>query len=869
MKKVVCAIVGFGFCAQVLAVDISLTATNAGDAVSAKVRWAADPGQTYSVYTTPSLTNSWTNATPSGVLAPNPVGSHTIISTNRSGFFRLVKEDTDAPEVVELSPADDAIDVSSNAVIQITVGDETGIDTNSIMFSIAGWSNLTVNSPGVSYTNGIITFSPPDTLGSSGSVVTNTLSMQDTLGHSISNYMWTFRIERPPQVSSPFLSLTAPPQSQMMRMSSGETMMRSLPNVQPSAGSDEYHIVSVSSNSVLFSYTGTPPVMSNGTMLVSYDAANPFYRHVVSNDLDTIQQEITAYTTNIPLTQLLSEGSFSSGDFSSADPMQAYAMAADGTDLLTISFGDDLSGMELWDDPLIQLTEGSWSFVGAVDIAADIGWGRLESFDGKATGTLSIDISPEVIFYSGISGTNTVSLIQPVHKVFGGTIGVVPVWVEVIMELNAGVEYNADLAGNASTSVGITKEMSFEFSLRNGEWDRDRTSKPMVFDADPIVYDIDGHADAKVFIQPKLTVLALSLAGVWADMKPYAQFDMNFQTSPEEYSMALYYGMTATLGLDSRLKWGDLPSKTFDLIDPQPLWYTNYPPSAPVFGSPSKNIVVTQGEDVTLTAYATASPPPTYQWFYDNGGTMEPIGETSPVYEINNANPGHTGTYICKATSGGSSAFKTNILAVLSESLDEGLVAYYPFDGNAKDYSGNGNDGIVYGATLTSGVNGQAYSFDGLNDYIRLPMSSFSSQQLSVTGWWKVPTFTGNWGGSLLCGGITKASFDIHRSTSIKIDINYWDDRFIWLSNVQYPNQEWQFVSLTISNGVFNLFSDGEMGDSLNYEGILKRFGDDWTVGASFIGADEYISGDIDDIRIYNRALSASEVMQLYFEHRP
>ena len=53
-------------------------------------------------------------------------------------------------------------------------------------------------------------------------------------------------------------------------------------------------------------------------------------------------------------------------------------------------------------------------------------------------------------------------------------------------------------------------------------------------------------------------------------------------------------------------------------------------------------------------------------------------------------------------------------------SLNNGLVAYYPFNGNANDESGNGNDGTVNGATLTTdrfGNTDQAYSFDG-NDYI-------------------------------------------------------------------------------------------------------------------------------------------------------
>jgi hypothetical protein len=69
------------------------------------------------------------------------------------------------------------------------------------------------------------------------------------------------------------------------------------------------------------------------------------------------------------------------------------------------------------------------------------------------------------------------------------------------------------------------------------------------------------------------------------------------------------------------------------------------------------------------------------------------------------------------------------------EFLKEGLVAYYPFNGNAKDESGNGHDGIVNGATLTTdrfGWESQAYSFDGKNNSIKV--SDHADLQLGSTG---------------------------------------------------------------------------------------------------------------------------------------
>ena len=54
----------------------------------------------------------------------------------------------------------------------------------------------------------------------------------------------------------------------------------------------------------------------------------------------------------------------------------------------------------------------------------------------------------------------------------------------------------------------------------------------------------------------------------------------------------------------------------------------------------------------------------------------------------------------------------------------DGLVAEWHFDGDAKDSSGNGNDGVIYGATFVDGIGGKALSFDGVDDYVQLPFDS-------------------------------------------------------------------------------------------------------------------------------------------------
>ncbi len=76
------------------------------------------------------------------------------------------------------------------------------------------------------------------------------------------------------------------------------------------------------------------------------------------------------------------------------------------------------------------------------------------------------------------------------------------------------------------------------------------------------------------------------------------------------------------------------------------------------------------------------------------------------------------------------------------------LIAYYPFEGDANDASGNGYNGTVYGATLTNfGHSGQAYYFDGSNDYIDVPLNINPSNypQLTMGAWVKADSDV-NWG---------------------------------------------------------------------------------------------------------------------------
>jgi hypothetical protein len=84
-------------------------------------------------------------------------------------------------------------------------------------------------------------------------------------------------------------------------------------------------------------------------------------------------------------------------------------------------------------------------------------------------------------------------------------------------------------------------------------------------------------------------------------------------------------------------------------------------------------------------------------------------------------------------------AFLTTSTNLFAAVITDGLVSYYPFNGNAKDESGNGHDSTVYGATLTTdrfGNSASAYSFDGIDDYMSVNYTSaFQLPEITVSAW--------------------------------------------------------------------------------------------------------------------------------------
>ncbi len=235
----------------------------------------------------------------------------------------------------------------------------------------------------------------------------------------------------------------------------------------------------------------------------------------------------------------------------------------------------------------------------------------------------------------------------------------------------------------------------------------------------------------------------------------------------------------------------------------------------------------------------------------------------------------------------------TQVVYSITVTVDDGLVAYYTFDGDATDQSGNGNDGTPNGGVTYSidrfGNASSAASFDGVDDYVELVSSSNQigiNEDISVSMWAYIEDF--NRAVILMSnydGGVFSESGDFYFAWSPHVDsiINIQFGQGV-LKGIKYESEN----PVVITNG-FHHFAFS-MDKSLNSnkikvwidggEVVMRPLGttpnggegdggaifqttDPLIVGRHFIDQ-EYYQGLLDDIRIYNRALSASEITNLY-----
>jgi hypothetical protein len=231
----------------------------------------------------------------------------------------------------------------------------------------------------------------------------------------------------------------------------------------------------------------------------------------------------------------------------------------------------------------------------------------------------------------------------------------------------------------------------------------------------------------------------------------------------------------------------------------------------------------------------------------------------------------------------GKMALAVFVLAVcptVRADLSAGLVAYYPFSGNANDASGNEHNGSVHGATLTTdrfGNPNSAYHFDGLNDYVRVPddpqLDGMSALTLSV--WVKINSVDrdtevlNKWvAGDSPLDGAYAMGIDAGEQTAFQYCTDH--DYVIKISKVALGIGSWHHIAGVYTGTQASIYIDGSLvalsRNDPDVTGPLHRISEDLLIGCGNLRGilTSFFQGSIDDVRIYNRALTDSEILDLF-----
>jgi len=217
--------------------------------------------------------------------------------------------------------------------------------------------------------------------------------------------------------------------------------------------------------------------------------------------------------------------------------------------------------------------------------------------------------------------------------------------------------------------------------------------------------------------------------------------------------------------------------------------------------------------------------------------------------------------------------------------ITDGIVAYYPFDGNAEDYSGHNLHGIKNGVEATAGRFDQAIgalSFDGVDDFIEIPQfSDINNSSGTICFWSRIPSgiHYDNYAAVISRRDTVGEGYilSIHGST------NYWFDYKTVFSSesgaYMYTNywgdNEYLFIGVTFSKGidttstVFTYYFQGHPTIEVKNTALDQNFtfnssGMPLLIGKSLIPRYNYLQGELDDLLIYNRALSDDEILELF-----
>lgn len=301
-------------------------------------------------------------------------------------------------------------------------------------------------------------------------------------------------------------------------------------------------------------------------------------------------------------------------------------------------------------------------------------------------------------------------------------------------------------------------------------------------------------------------------------------------------------------------------SKTINVTAPAPVASFS---ASPVTGTAPLAVKFTDASSNSVTAWS---------WSFGNGATST---AQSPTYTY--ASEG-TYTVSLTVTGPGGSNTATN-MGYISVSASNGggtgvspagLVAAYGFDETSGtqvlDASGNGNDGTLSGPTRSTQAKfGQSLSFNGSNSLVTVGDSNSLdlTRAMTLSAWVYPTTWASGWKALIIKERIGNLAYSLYANSDVglpnsTLSIGSYEQQLSVGSHL--PSNAWTHLAATYDGTTQRLYVNGVQVGSRAQTGTLDVSANPLRIGGNTVWANEYFQGLIDEVRIYNRALSQAEV---------
>ncbi|MBQ7251555.1 MAG: hypothetical protein IJS32_03025 [Kiritimatiellae bacterium] len=662
------------------------------DGSAATLRWQSDPGTTYRVTGRSSLTDpdgAWALA--GGYVSGSgwSLGETIATGTNRMMFFRVEKVDQEGPAFEFLSPAPDAVSVPADTPVRIAVSDPGGVSEEGLAIYIGGERHLFGEDPAVSWEDGVLSYAG-GALGAPGERVEIWATATDLAGNTAGSASSLVVLASDLRAVTggetgtgegipPFVVIGSGAQA-VEELAEATARATGASAASASAGSIE--VLEAGDGFLLFAFTGDGwKLPAAGQLWASSDPAiGIFYRRIESLDApDEEAGTVRASTSEATLADFFAGGSFSSDDgaWSEYDVEDAAPSASSRRTLARpcVSGGtarrfstngvissDRLNAKIPARVPLaFEGDLGSWDVSAGFSVAADFGIlkRKFNSCDLAVDGQVHLHLNPKLVATTNAAfATNWSWTVAEAKKTFGGTIGPVPIWVDLGVTVPVELSVQAQ-ATNASVAavIDIVRALDYHWKLSDDVWKQVGSGNPgWVIAETNFTYEVEGSAGVRVAVKPTVTVKVYSLIGAYGWVEPYLECNAtgrvqgrNLAAPDFYYLLTAYAGLNAEIGLASTIwsdSWGDPPHKTFPPLRKQLLHLegTNTPPR--IVTAP-ENCEAADGDAVMLAVEAEGTRPLRYAWYHNGIDTGR-----RETFLVLSAGEATAGTYTVRVSNG-------------------------------------------------------------------------------------------------------------------------------------------------------------------------------------------------------------------------